>query len=170
MSLSQEIFSFIAFFFLILAATIYSFLIIKGPYNIETDASDKLNGLENDLLEEIKQKILTKAIEEKKQTFMLAETAAYLCDLGQGKEKSLGEKCRKTHENSRGDAKSKKEKKLVVETRKLVYSTIVEFYDAKVARNVAAATLDVVGKIVKAGTNADLAATYSSAIKIGNEN
>jgi hypothetical protein len=59
---------------------------------------------------------------------------------------------------------------LVVETRKLVYSTIVEFYDAKVARNVAAATLDVVGKIVKAGTNADLAATYSSAIKIGNEN
>jgi hypothetical protein len=154
---------------------IYLFLIIKGPYNIKTDASVKLNGLEKDLLKVIEQKIekeatgATEAIKERKQKFMLAETAAYLCHLGQAKEKKMEEECRKKHEESRGDAENSKE--LEVETRKLVYSTIVEFYDAKVARNVAAATLDVYSKIVVAArTNPEQVATYTSEIAIGNEN
>jgi hypothetical protein len=163
-----------------MAKYINSFLIIiiiKGPYNIETDLlNNSLNGPENDLLKEIKEKISleiekkegTETIKKKDRKFMLAETAAYLCHLGQGKEQHLGEECRKTHEKSREDAENAQE--LVVETRKLVYSTIVEFYDAKVVQNVAAATLDVVGKIVKAGTDAKKAAKYSSKIKIGNEN
>jgi hypothetical protein len=155
---------------------VFSFLIIKGPYNIKTDALDKLNGLENDLLKEINQKILeivekkgTREIKEKKRKFMLAETAAFLCQMGKGKKQHLGDECRKTHEQKRGDAENAKE--LVIETRKLVYSTIVEFYDAKVAQKVAEATFDVVKKIGKAAEekNADLVATYSSKIEIGNE-
>jgi ABC-type polar amino acid transport system ATPase subunit len=126
----------------------------------------------NILMEKIMQKISAFADDEKSRKFMLIEMAAYLCQLGHGKAQTDGEKCRAKHEQRREWVKYKYNKKLELKyTRKLVYDTIVDFYDAQVAENVVEATLDVAKKIgaaMKAKDN-EKVAEYSSALKIGNE-
>jgi hypothetical protein len=139
-------------------------LIIKGPYNVETDDLDGLEKVlpdfysylkatlspvvfreqkelpKNVLMEKIVQKISAFADDVKDRKFMLIETAAYLCQLGHGKAQTDGEKCRAKHEQSREWVKYKYNKKLELKyTRKLIYDTIVDFYDAQVAENVAEA-------------------------------
>jgi hypothetical protein len=126
----------------------------------------------NVLMEKIVQKISAFADDEKTRKFMLTEAAAYLCQLGQGKAQTDGDKCRAKHEQSREWVKYKYNKKLELKyARKLTYETIVDFYDAQVAENVAEATLDVAVKIGAAMEEKDnvKVAKYSSALKIGNE-
>jgi Ribonuclease G/E len=80
-------------------------------------------------------------------------------------------KCRAKHEEARGVVTQGRQQELVTATRKLIYFTIVDFYDSQVAENVAVATLDVAGKIAAAmkGKDNKKVAEYSSALKIGNE-